>query len=393
MRQAAENIIRQEIEFMFGRRIVSSRDCIQLCEEIFRVTKSRLNPNTLRRFFGLVKTVYSPAPATLQILCNYCGFSTIEDIEHKIVQKDLLPAAVDQKTLISYLVNLFKEAPVKTGNDSVFISVVKQTILFLHQHVELIERFQSQVAKTKNGCDYYFETFVDIDHLNSFYGDGLRYYLAETSGRPEAQVFGHSLLAFRYWLTADDVNLERHYQKVQNFIELLPAVNSRSAARHFACLLYYCQVREVPAINTIMEIHAYCDEWENSDQREQMNFEVIIAEALILAGTYEEGIFYTELALKKNLVIENIEEHITQFLYLLQAFALYKIGDIANAAQVYEQIRPSAFNFLGKMIQTILYGFLTEALKKRNNDDQWKQTLLLIQETGFIRLKKMINPL
>ena len=73
MRVAIESAIKEEIVNIFGRRIVSSRDCIQLSDEIFHKTKLQLNPNTLRRFFGLVKAAYPPSHSTLTILSKYCG--------------------------------------------------------------------------------------------------------------------------------------------------------------------------------------------------------------------------------------------------------------------------------------------------------------------------------
>jgi hypothetical protein len=80
MRVAVESAIKEEIVNIFGRRIVSSRDCIQLSDEIFQKTRLQLNPNTLRRFFGLVKAAYPPSHSTLTILSKYCGFQSVEEV-------------------------------------------------------------------------------------------------------------------------------------------------------------------------------------------------------------------------------------------------------------------------------------------------------------------------
>ncbi len=50
-------------------------------------------------------------------------------------------------------------------------------------------------------------------NLNSFYGDGLRYYL-HVKRTNHLQLFGNYLLCFRYWLTMDNKNLDRHYRIV-----------------------------------------------------------------------------------------------------------------------------------------------------------------------------------
>ncbi len=385
MIERVENIIRREIEFMFGRRIVSSRDCIQLSEEIFRITKARLNPNTLRRFFGLVKTTNSPSGSTMQILCNYCGFLSVEDVQN---YKGTIKSEADspeQKNLLNYLVNLFRETPVENERNETFKSVVKQTILFIHQYPGLVDKFQSMIAKTKKGQDYYFEGFAQIDRLNSCYGDGLRYYLNERHD-PETQIFGHSLLVFRYWLTEDDLNMERHFQEIKN-IGHHPSLSYNTSGRYFAALLYYSSTKGEISSETLMSIYNYNITLEGIDTTTQIDFETIIAEALILTGSFEEGLYYADMALKKLQTIPGPDESILHNLHLLQSWAMYITGDYKNADLIYKRIRPTSFSFLKKQMQTILYGFLTEKLNK-DVEEPDNQIFLLIRETGFSKLKK-----
>src|SRR6476620_7481999 len=87
MRCQVESLIKKEIQYIFGRQIVSSRDCIQLSDEIFKRTKVQLNPNTLMRFFGLVKAEYPPSQSTLTILSKYCGFQSVDEVN--AVRKDV----------------------------------------------------------------------------------------------------------------------------------------------------------------------------------------------------------------------------------------------------------------------------------------------------------------
>lgn len=373
---------------MFGRRIVSSRDCIQLSEEIFRITKARLNPNTLRRFFGLVKTIYSPSASTMQILCNYCGFLSVEDVQS---YKGTIKSEADspeQKNLLNYLVNLFRETPVENERNETFKSLVKQTILFIHQCPGLVDKFQSMIAKTKNGQDYYFEGFAQIDKLNSYYGDGLRYYLNERPD-PEAQIFGHSLLVFRYWLNEDELNLERHFLELKN-IGHHPSLSYNASGRYFAALLYYSNTKGETSSETLLSIYNYNTTLEGIDVTTQIDFEIVIAEALILTGNFGEGLYYADMALKKLQTIPGSDDSILQNLHLLQAWAMYITGDYKNADLIHKSIRPTSFNFLKKQMQTILYGFLTEKLKK-DVEELDNQTRLLIKETGFSKLKKFLS--
>src|SRR5436305_1205442 len=229
-------LIRSEIEQTFGRRVVSAGDCIQLSEEIYFKTSSRINSNTLRRFFGLVKAPFLPSAATLNILAKYCGFESIDDIYSvKIEKKET--ALVSDNGVLNYLISIFRSTRVKDENDETFFSLVKQTIQYIQNYPSLADKFQRAIAKTKNGQEYYFEQFVNIDKLNSFYGDGLRYYMAEKKTN-YAQIFGHSVLCLRYWLTSEKEYLKKNYESLIAF-KVQPSLHPVILGRYFASLLFY----------------------------------------------------------------------------------------------------------------------------------------------------------
>ena len=91
------------------------------------------------------------------------------------------PASI-QMTIINkeevhhFLVSLFKNLPVEENN-SATDSLVQQTVFFLERNPHLIDRFQREIATTPAGQYYYFERSVNMDRLNGYYGDGLRFYL------------------------------------------------------------------------------------------------------------------------------------------------------------------------------------------------------------------------
>ncbi len=100
--------------------------------------------------------------------------------------------------------------------------------MFLQRHPELIDKFQRNIAKIKNGQDFYFEQFINIDGLNSYYGMGLRYYLNEKK-TAEAQIFGHSILCAKNWLLENPHGVRKHYDMV------MIALASKSNQRIFKC--------------------------------------------------------------------------------------------------------------------------------------------------------------
>lgn len=106
MRYQVESLIKNEIEHVFGRSIVSSGDCIQLSYDVFQKTSCQLNPNTLRRFFGLVKANYPPSYSTLTILSRYCGFHSIDEVA--ILHKEETRQNPDSGNVLHYMVSLFR---------------------------------------------------------------------------------------------------------------------------------------------------------------------------------------------------------------------------------------------------------------------------------------------
>ena len=90
--------------------------------------------------------------------------------------------------------------------------IVQQTIIFLERNPSLIDRFQREIATTKGGQYYYYERCVNMDRLNGYYGDGLKYYLRGKNNN-ESKIFANSLLVLRYWMTEDLSLLEKHMKE------------------------------------------------------------------------------------------------------------------------------------------------------------------------------------
>ena len=383
-----DSLIKGEIENIFGRRIVSSRDCNQLSDQIYHKTNLQLNPNTLRRFFGLVKAPYPPSHSTLTILSQYCGFQSVD--EFQVVRKEENQRESVADGTLHFLVSLFRDIPVENDEDKTFLSLVMNTVNFLHRNSSLTDKFQSQIAKTKNGQEFYFEKFVNIDNLNSYYGNGLRYYYAEKRVT-NAQVFAHSLLVFRYWLTGNNEMLYRHFevlkeQKIDNSVT--PFIYGRYLAAH----LYNAHAFKLPTDKIILDAYSYYNLVSKQySLRPFPRIELYLSEALILTGHAEEGLFYLRQA-KKNYTEKDDYTNwkFFQNFILLEAVASAKIDGDIPIDELFSKINPTQFYFLRKSFSNILYLLLIKQLKKQNEKHD-EQLEALINETGFSRLKGIFN--
>lgn len=214
--------LKEDVEGVFGRRVLTARDCQQLSDEIYTRTSAVINYNTLRRFFGIVKSVYPASAATLDILARYCGFDSIGDLA-SYKGKMYRTLTDDERGMVRFLAGMFRQTPTASINDGTFLAVVRQAIDFVNDHPAVADKLQRAIAKTKNGQDFYFEQFVNIDKLNSHYGAGLRYYLAEKP-TPEAKIFTHALLCQRGWLSGRPEEVVQHYEPVMQ-VRLTPDIH------------------------------------------------------------------------------------------------------------------------------------------------------------------------
>jgi hypothetical protein len=381
-------IIKSEIEQVFGRRIVSSRDCNQLCEEIFQKTQFQLNPHTLRRFFGLVKANYPASVSTLSILSNYCGYSSLEEVTAPESPGSADPELIRQQSVLNYLASLFTDVPVNDAHNQTFLSLVRHTIGFLSTNPGLIDKFHSIIAKSFNGQKYYFEHYPNIDKLNSFYGDGLRYYLNEKRNS-EASVLTHSLYVFRHWLNRDDLLVKKHFAHIgEGESDQIAWVTS---GRSLAARLYYGEVAGIHPGSTILEIY---NTWTSLNFSRAKNpgflsFELVVGEALILTGNHEEGLFYINQVAGRNEEPETDNEALRQQAYVFQAIALLKLEKLAEAEKKYDSIKPYAFHFLSKKYLNSLFLAVGIRIKKKIARQE-EQLDALINELGYQRLKDII---
>jgi len=390
------DVLRNEIHETLGKKIKTAGDCLRLSMDISNKISITVNSNTLRRFFGLVKTDYSPSSTTLDILSKYCGFNSFDEFINLKIKKASLydqNVGIYEESILNHFISLFKNTPVKEYDDPTFYFLVKEIIIFLQRHPELIDKFQKAVAKTNNGQNFYYEQFINMDNLNSFYGKGLKYYLMEKK-TTEAQIFGHSLLCLKSWLTADNVGVNKHYDELKKY-DLAAECHPFLAGRFFATQLLHAEVNKLPIEEILYEarkIHSSIKHNRPKDKyRFFPSFVYIISPVLLLIQQNENALYYIDYYLNnyqhRHL---NLEQGFYQSLDLYAAFILFETGRKKEALSIYRKISPSKFYFLTKKYDTITYHFLSQRLQK-NYAEAGEQIEKLISETGFERLKQFIK--
>lgn len=372
--------LRKELENSFGRKVLSSRDCLQMVDDIYQKTGYTINTNTLRRFFGLIKTDYNPSPSTLAILLKYCGFNSIDELQ-KISSASTIntDTTINKEEVHHFLVSLFKNLNTEEDNSGVIDSLVYQTILFLERNPSMIDRFQREIADTAAGQYYYFERAVNMDRLNGYYGDGLRLYVRAKNNN-EAIVFANSIQVFRYWLTYET-------DKVETAMSAIRAITSTSGfpphifARYIAARLYYAHIKGDAIDKITAEASKYYMASISRSGILSSDFELIVTEALILTNHYTEGKEYIKKGrsrlsgTKKSAENENLFSFWEKMINSKRNTALKVI-----LAPPKPNLNPVlSISPLTKRYYTLLNWVATFKTKSSNFSD-------MVKETGFYRL-------
>lgn len=380
------HFLNQEVEKKLGRKVLTSSDCYDLSTEIDLKLKVRVSFNTLRRCFGLIKSDYKPSMFTLNSLSCFCGYSSFDDFVNSKKEHKPSPEATEGNALLNYLVLLFKNTEVNGISDVTYFSLVQQTIGYITHHPYLIERFQKEIATTKNGQHYYYEIFVHFDKLNSFYGDGLQFYLQKKKD-VEAQIFGHSLLCFKAWLTESDDEVRKYHSIIMDYT-ICKSMNPSVYARFFAAQLYHGNITGVGNDQVVSDaMHFYANLVHQKEHYASFYcFEIIWVEALVLTGYYEEALFYLdELSDNLNKFYPSIiDVPLMEAILLFKAIIYLLDGKKQKSLELIAYILPQKFCFLSRQYQTLLYLILKGSLRNSYSDNE--QVSHLVKETGFTRL-------
>mgnify|MGYP001434137431 CR=1 FL=1 len=380
----ALELLKQEIEEVFGRPITSYRECVLLSDEIYNKTSFLVSHNTLRRFFGLVKAVYPPSTSTITILTQYCGYSSLQELVAKKQKLSNNDQNNPSYNVPDYIISFIRDTPVREPYDPTFAALVKQTLVFLQDYPALSLVLQKDIAKIKNGQDYYFEQFININALGNYYGEGLRYYLNEKR-IDKAQIFGHSLLCLRAWLTGNTEDVKKHYEDIvkHRVHKCLPPFTSYM---YYVSLLLYANVE---GLNTDKIIEDACrvDPSYVTDKNVEFPWtQYLFAVTLLLTGKYDELLYFFNIVdIDNKKQSDIIDDGYFESNLVFSAIALARTGELEQAKKIYEQVRPSRFYFLTRKLDTILYIILAYLLNKEN-DKMEIQFNKLIEDTCFSML-------
>lgn len=358
----------------------------QLQSKIQKETGEYLSIQTLNRFFGLIKNDFNPASVTLDILARYLHYDSFKEFERAHQKQQAQEPVISVSSELIRL--LFANVDADRWSDKSLVSIMRNICLMLKKYPHMAEEVCTFMATTDYGRRCFYEQFINIDALDSYYGSGLKYYITQTKDR-EQLFFAYSMLALRYFLTLRYDQFNYYYNKVLEYsLADVLTFSPSMVGRYFAC-----QVLNAVLNNEVVEVYDEADVIFQQlgqtavDGNGTQEAIYCLAEALLLAREYElawEALNRGRLHVP--LPVQRSRSGWAEY-ELLEVYAGYFSGKLSErrADTQYKALQTHSFNFLTQDYYTFFLLQLGNALGvkevSRTAHVQWGN---LIEKTGFL---------
>jgi len=399
--------LKREVEFLFGRKIISTKDCEQLQQEIkdFSLTAS-LGLNTIRRCFNIIKTETALSQYTLDVFSNYCGY---ENYNH-FLSTPSKSKNYQEPLNLSLIETLYRES-VDDVDSSIFTKL----------HLEIFEAiltnpkvFQSVFPKLVHYPvfqEYVLSFHPLIDKLNQeWYMRAIRVF-TKRSNIIHLKVFGLAMDFLRLFLNSE---LEKCKPLVDEMTKLedqllveYPLVVWPQARLFSSAYIYYNYIGNKSLANNYKQkikhnsftSHSAGKKTLQQVQENSYDFLMCVCDYLSLAGDYE---FVGQLLEDFGASFKNGHSP-TSRLYkpykviveILKAEYFFYSGYKQEAKEIMKQVELSNLTFEFKNFYTLRYLLLQMESSKDQSATKFKnlkkQSTTLIKQLGYKRFQKQLN--
>lgn len=368
------NALRHKLEHVYGMPVKSGNQCHDLSDFIYRETGEMISFQTLRRFFGFIKTNSDPSFNTLNIISKVCGFQHYQDFCDQENAKSKAPNLIEQVFSIS----LRKE------HDLNYHLVCRNIAQYLYNDLEEVNKNIRFLSNSKTAHLFFFERFPFIDHINHpIYKRALELFKKKADNLP-AIVFVDSLIYLGEYLKTGKVSRLPNTISLNNYVKLHPFLQARVLGSYL--------LSGVKKDDILKRIRKLSEKEYQEYKRNQSfpTFTYMIADYLILLKLYEAAFDIMSVFFKARIVKPSgwLETGYYETFELLYCMALQGLGEDTKAKKEFQQIDIQHIHFIFHKYYGIRYlqvkGALYGKLSKAEDDSLKKWTA----ETKFNQLVK-----
>lgn len=337
------NQLRKNIEKQFGKDIQTATDCDNLVSLITRDCKTNISSQTLRRFFGLIKTTTRSSHFTLDLLSQFCGYGNFKEFRNACNNQELeLFFGNSDNTNHNYW----------DRSEQLCQQIIKSPDLLVSTH----HRLMSFPMARK----YFMENHPLRDLLGSVYAQYFLAYLKYNTSN-EAKIFAYGFLFQSSFLLQNTESMDLYYNKVKE-TELTENVHVIPAGLKFGVQLLYADFtgNENLFKRYFAEMKKARLRYRTASEKSVCSFESTVLESLIFTNRSQEMKFLIE---NNTFQVNNDEDYIPserkethdEVWKILCAVAYQKMGDKKNTERFLNQINLKNLGTGWKKYYSLLY--------------------------------------
>jgi len=361
------NELRHEVEYIFGKQIVSYNDCILLAHNLENI----LSTQTLRRFFKLITSKSGPGVFTLDTLSRYCGYKNFDKFRSIQANQDL----------ISYFGSDDSDENYCNKAEELCNRVMSSPKILVTTHHQLMEF--PMVRK------FFLEHYPIRDMLGTVYSQYFLAYL-KYNKNDEAKIFAYGFLFKSAFLQENEELIHLYFNKIKE-IDLYSDVFVVPAGLKYGVQLLYADYVKDDAYFKIVfsEMKKWRKKYIQKSEKSACSFEYSVLELLIFTNRVTEIQFLIDnnteqIFPDRHFVSEERKQTHREVWKILCAAGYQKIGNKDKCLHYLKQIDLTNLGIGWNKYYSILYYLICLQNPEFNSEvDSYTKLLSLIDETYF----------
>lgn len=372
--------LQKTVEKQFGKKISTATDCVYLSEAVKEKLSVKISPQTLRRFFNLIKSNSGCSLFTLNLLARYCGFQDFKTFNESYSCSEL---------------EIFFSG--KENDQKDFWQKSDQLCKQITESPELLVSTHHQLMSFPLVRKFFMEHHPLRDLMATVYSQYFLEYLKYNTNN-QARIFAYGFLFKSAFLAQNEELMDLYYKKVQE-TELTEDFHVIPAGLKYGVQLLYADFtgNEYLFRKYFAEMKKVRLEYVNASEKSVCSFEYTVLESLIFTNRTSEMKFlidnntfqkYDDLIFIPSQRKQTHEEAWK----ILCATYYQKINNQQKADHYFDMVNLENLENGWRKYYSILYYFFQ--LKASENDHR-KETILkikaLINETYFSYYDQLLS--
>lgn len=261
----------------FGKKICTATDCENLAHALKENLNEVVSSQTLRRFFGLIKTTSRTSIFTLDILSKFCGYKDYENFRLLCGSSEL---------------EIFFGSDEHSGKD--FWQKSEHLCRQIADSPELLITTHYRMMPFPMVRKYFMENHPMRDMLGTVYSQYFLSYLKYNNSN-EARIFAYGFL-YKSAFLQENTELLQFLHQIVAATELTTEVHVIPAGLKYGIMLHYADFtgNESLFTQTFEEMMSIRKQYISASRASACSFEYSVLELLIFTDRTEEMLFLVD---------------------------------------------------------------------------------------------------